>query len=327
MENEYKRMMEKITLSPEASAQIEKALKGKTVRQNSLHKPLRVAVAFSCAVFLLVGCAVIAAEYFKAPEITDETIGEGASSFAVTADVNLFDLASDLPKVNEAIQKEALPTSFDSKEELESYLGIALVDWPALEQCGIVETLEKSFEYGFYLYPALRTDPNARYVLTLWDKNGQICRSSPHRITVTSHRVYENMEVYVQAAIYTNAFDLSKLEQGILTEYFPPTSYIISTLVPDGKGGFRYDTEYCYDALYDFTTETYQMKNGNSALIVTAEKYLGDDTPAKDYMAYFVQDGILYTVRPWGIFDPQIEDSYSGQRSLSILYKLLDRVE
>lgn len=327
MENKYKSMMNKYTLSDEARERIENALNEKTAHSSVSYKPFRVAVIAACIALLLVGCAVAAVEIFGIPAMIKEQTGEDSSSYQVTAEVRLFKFDEELKALNSSLEKGGIRTSFESKAELEQYLGLMLIDSSILENAGIVETLEKSFESGFDLYPALMKDANARFVVSMLDGERTECTEDPHIITVTSHRVIKNMEFYIEASIFTELFDIEKLDGGLLTDSYKPSSYLITTLTRDENGEIKIATEDCYDALYNFTTAEYEMNNGNKALIVTAEKYIGIDSSFKEYIAYFVQNGVLYSIRPYAIHDPGIDGDYVNGYGLSVLYEVLDSIK
>lgn len=229
---------------------------------------------------LKIGCAVAAVEIFGIPAMIKEQTGEDSSSYQVTAEVRLFKFEEELAALNSSLEKGDIRTSFESKAELEQYLGLVLMDSSLLESAGIVEDLEKSFEYGFDLYPALKKEANARFVVSLLDESHTECTADPHIITITSHRVIKNMEFYVEASIFTELFDAEKLKDGVLTDNYEPSAYLITTLTRDENGEIKIETEDCYDALYNFTTAEYEMNNGNKALVVTAEKYIGIDMRA-----------------------------------------------
>lgn len=327
MESKYKSMMNKYTLSDEARTRIENALNEKTVHSSVSYKPFRVAVIAACVALLLVGCAVAAVEIFGIPAMIKEQTGEDSSSYQVTAEVRLFKFEEELAALNSSLEKGDIRTSFESKAELEQYLGLVLMDSSLLESAGIVEDLEKSFEYGFDLYPALKKEANARFVVSLLDESHTECTADPHIITVTSHRVIKNMEFYVEASIFTELFDAEKLKDGVLTDNYEPSAYLITTLTRDENGEIKIETEDCYDALYNFTTAEYEMNNGNKALVVTAEKYIGIDSSFKEYIAYFVQNGVLYSIRPYAIYDPGIDGDYVNGYGLSVLYEVLDSIK
>lgn len=327
MESKYKSMMNKYTLSDEARARIENALNEKTVHSSVSYKPFRVAVIAACVALLLVGCAVAAVEIFGMPAIVGEQTGEDASSYKVTAEVRFFKFGEDLAELGTSIENGNLRTSFESKAELEKYLGLMLVESPILENAGVVENLEESIEYGFDLYPALMKDANARFVVSMLDGDRAECTEDPHIITITSHRVIKNMEFYIEASIFTELFDEEKLKDGVLTDNYEPSAYLITTLTRDENGEIKIETEDCYDALYNFTTVEYEMNNGNKALIVTAEKYIGVDSSFKEYIAYFVQNGVLYSIRPYAIYDPGIDGDYVNGYGLSVLYEVLDSIK
>ncbi|MBQ7011354.1 MAG: hypothetical protein IJN63_06575 [Clostridia bacterium] len=326
MKDKYLSIMSKQKLSPEARERIEDKLGTERVARMGM-RPLRVAAVALCIAMLLAAGTVTAAEMLKAPSLTDGTTGEDESSFKVKAEVELFELKNELAALVADAEKAKLRTSFASKAELEEYLGTKLVDCPVLDDAGIVEDLEESFKWGFDIYPPLEKDADARYVLSMYDGNGEECTDAPHVIKITYHRVVQNEEVYVEASIFTELYDTAKLEEGVITQTFGPESYIISNVYVDDEGNIQYDAKNFYDAKYKFTTAEYEMKNGNTAMIVTAEKDMGVDPGHKEYIAYFVQDGILYSVRPYAIYDPSKDFPNLNEDSLIPMYAILDSVK
>ena len=88
-----------------------------------------------------------------------------------------------------------------------------------------------------------------------------------------------------------------------------------------------------------FSYENYVMANGFEAVIVTIEtpdpfleraKEEGIPTEGSgfcDYIGYFVHDGILYSIRPYAIYDNTIPGNYINGRELTILKHILDSFE
>lgn len=326
MESKYKSMMYKYALSDEARTRIENALNEKTAHSSVGYKPFRVAVISACVALLLVGCAVAAVEIFGRPEVIQEQTGEDSSSYQVSAEVKFFKFEEELASLYTAVEKGDIRTSFESKAELEQYLGLVLMDSSLLESAGIVEDLEKCFDWGFYLYPVLEKDTNARFVVSILDGDRVESTEDPQIITVTSHRVVRNMRWFIEANIFTELYDAEKLGEGLLTDSYKPSSYLITTFILDENGEMTAFSENHYDALYTFTTAEYEMKNGNTALIVTAEKYIGEGSSFKEFIGYFVQGGVLYSVRTDGIYDPTIEGNYVNGDEIYVLYEILDSV-
>lgn len=327
MKKEYNEMMNRYALSDEARERIADALKKKAQERPKKISIMRIAAVAACALLLCVAGTVAAMEAFEVPKISDTQTGEDVSSFKVKAEVKLFELKGELTRLAADAENGNLRFSFATKEELEEYLGIKLADCAVLDGAGIVEDLEEDIKWGFDLYPALEKDTDARYVLSLYDENGDECKADPCVIKINSHRVVNNMKTYVEARIFTDKFDLSKLEEGIMGETFRPESYIISAVFVDEEGNVQYDAKNYYDAKYTFSTTEYEMKNGNTAMIVTAEKDMGVNPGHKEFIGYFVQDGVLYSVRPYAVYDPEKAiNSVNGDEIFDI-YEILDSVK
>ena len=47
----------------------------------------------------------------------------------------------------------------------------------------------------------------------------------------------------------------------------------------------------------------------------------------KEFIAYFVQDGILYSVRPYAVYDPDKTFPNINGDELKVLYQILDSVK
>ena len=85
-----------------------------------------------------------------------------------------------------------------------------------------------------------------------------------------------------------------------------------------------------------FSSESYLMANGIEATIVTAEtpspfleraKEAGIPTEGSgvlEFIGYFVHDGILYSIRPYSIYDNTIPGNYVNGHELTILKHILD---
>ena len=46
-----------------------------------------------------------------------------------------------------------------------------------------------------------------------------------------------------------------------------------------------------------------------------------------EYMGYFIQDGILYSVKPYAVYDPNLSFPMNDYDCLTVLYEVLDLFE
>lgn len=326
MKERYRNMMEQVTLSEKAreavTAKLEQGQKPK--RRPSL---VRAAVIAACVCLVLVGGA-LGAEHFSGVWTTGEESGTEQSSYRVNADLETRPLEELGEELQADLAAGTLRPTFDDRDSLEDYLGIELIHSTALENAGIVEDLETAFQYGFDLRPELAVDPNARYVLTGTTVDGEAADGIPEVLKVSAHRVMENSEVYIDARIITEQIDPEVLRQGLLGENFRPLSMVDSQVLFDEEGNAYWEITKYTSAEHEFTTTSYKMPNGIEATIVTATEVYRDGTlGAREYAGYFVCDGILYTVRPYAVDDPNQSFPMLDGDMLIVLERVLDTFE
>ena len=314
MKEQYNTMMKQMKLSDTGRSAIEKNLTtGGKIRRTT---PLRLGLAAACVCIVLIG-GVFAAERLGRVEMNDPQSGADHSEYNVSVDLTqeerLFSdcLVSDL-------NNGTLQRAFMDRSELENYLGFPLIRSETLESAPINGHLEEDFAHNWNLRPELAVAPDARYVLTGMSYDGGEMEGFPEVLKISTHRVVENFEVYIDARIITGSVDGTI---DLMGEEFKPEPLIDHKLVVDENGYLILDengnaimetTQY-ESAEKIFYSETYLMSNGIQATIVTIETVdswvLEQRAEGKDvmgfceYIAYFVHDGVLYSVRPWAVYD------------------------
>lgn len=335
MKERYRSMMEQAVLSDEARSAIEQKL-DRTRPTKKSTRVLRTALIAACACVVLIGGA-FAAEYVRGVWLGEATIGEDYSSYQVQAEFGQWKVEDMGRELQGDLENGELRRSFDNKAELEEYLGVKLADSEVLEQAPIVDTLEQSFEYGWDLRPELKVDPNARYVLSGMTVDNVEMEREPQVLKVTAHRVVDNLEVYLDARIVTGHADPAQLEQGLLGEFFEELHLIDHWILSfDENGEAVYETIHYTSAEKIITSEPYMMDNGTEAIIVTVEtveRWIEEQKEsglpfeghgARDYIGYFVQDGVLYSVWPYAVYDPYVDHNYINGYELTVLKTVLD---
>lgn len=333
MKNNYRPMVENLTLSPAARASIEAAISNAPSPQKLPLRSVRIALAALCLIFLLPVTALGLAYLGKPVALGQQEITETHAGYKVVTEV--------IPKAKEAFSQSlqsdldsgALRQVFHDRSALEAYLGFPLISSPQLEEARIVDTLDKHISYGWHLRPQLSLDTSARYILTTTDWEGNSKDTDPEILRLSSHRVLMNTEVYLDAWIFLKSAVPEQLEQGILGENFPPVTGWTSELVCDEAGNFVLDEQgfpvhehHPFTSTdYTFIPTEYEMSNGCTATVITARFNEPDGTQGlREYMAYFLHDGILYTVRPYGIYDPTQDFPMQDTDSRKVLVAALD---
>lgn len=329
MKQTYRTMMEQKTLSDDARTSFAEKLS----RPKERRYPLRTALIAACLSTALVS-TVFAVGYvtengiFKPKEpkdvkITAEISGEDFSSYQLEATVSLRSGDALRPEVKEDLAAGNLPISFADADSLESYLGIPLLGNPLLDKAESVGDVADSIAHGWTLCPELAADPTARYLVS--DASERI----PGLIRITSHRVAYNTEVYIRAYLMTNEGESVVPMKDLPGEDFLPTPMIDSTLVKNENGEWEWITEHYVSANYRFTAEVYEMENGIEATVVTAHMIdRSGEESFREYAAYFVADGVLYSVRPYAVYDPEQASGRETDTSmLSVLRNVLDGFE
>ena len=135
---------------------------------------------------------------------------------------------------------------------------------------------------------------NARYVVdgslsVDQERRDLEAQGQPEQIRVAFSRVVDNVDVLIYIHLYTEYADGEQLAQGVpgMAWNGPSTWYRT-----DGKGNCIMTGKFGVEM--EFRTEGYQMANGETATIVTAQALHG----AEEYIGYFVHEGVLYEVQP-----------------------------
>ena len=331
MEEKLTEAFDALRMDEACATKIEAAMKN-NARTNSPARPILRFAAAACLCLLLPVTAMGIGKLFTPVELGRQTVNEDMSSYKVVADVAQWSAENFSEALQADLEAGSLEQIFRDKKELETYLGMALAGSPALEEAGIVDDLAKSFEYGFYLRPQLALDTSARYILTACDMEGNTATADPDVLKVSSHRVMENMECYLDAWIVLDSVSQEKLKDGILGENFRPVTGWTHEFLYDeeenvllGPDGFPMrEYRQFTSSEYDFTEMSHSMKNGNTATIIVSRLVEPDGYGAYEYMGYFIQDGILYTVRPYAIYDPTLDFPMYDKDALIVLRDVLD---
>lgn len=336
MTNPYRDMMQAITLSPAARNSIEDAIAGKKSGKRKSFRSLRTAVIAACLCLLLPVTALAISKQLDTVELGSQVSEKEESSYRVEADVFQWSVENFSEALRTDLEQGTLRQIFNNKDDLEAYLGISLAGGAALEEAGLVEDLAERFEDGFSLRPQLALDPSARYILTATDWEGNAVTRDPEVLKISAHRVLDNLGVYLDAWLVMDTVTGEQLEEGILGENFLPVTGWHHEIQYDEDGKFLLDdkgnpvitaTQFT-SAEYKFADMSHAMANGNTATIIVARFVEPDGRLShKQYMGYFLQDGILYTVRPYAVYDPTLDFPSADTDSLIVLRNVLDCFE
>lgn len=338
MKERYRNMMEQMKLSENSRVAIEEKLN--TATKTIRYTPLRIGLAAACVCLVLMG-GVFAAGQLAKVRMGSEQSDVDHSEFQVSVNLTQEDEKSFSEALACDLENGTLQRAFMDRAELEEYLGFSLIRSEMLENASINEHLERDFEYGWNLRPELAVAPDARYVLTATTYDNTEIDKFPEVLKISMHRVVENFTVYIDARIITSSVD-GQID--LMGEEFEPEPLLDHKLLVDENGYLILDengnaimeTIQYKSAEKIFTSESYPMANGIEATIITIEtpdpaleraKELGIPTEGhgfRDYIAYFVHDGILYSVMPYGIYDNTIPGNYVNERGLTILKHILD---
>lgn len=311
MKSDYRSMMEPITLSPTTKTAIEAAILSAPKR--AVFRPIPAILAAVCLVLLLPVTALGIQHFRKPVSLGQQEITETHAGYTVVAEVVPKAMEDFGQSLRDDLSDGVLRQAFRSKEALEAYLGFPLVESPALEETGLVEDLTESFGYGFDLRPQLALDTNARYILTATDWKGNPVSQDPEILKISAHRVFRNTEIYLDAWITLDSITMEQLEEGFLGENFPPVTGWTHEFLYDEEGNFLLDEDgfpiqehrQFTSTDYTFLSESYEMPNGCTATLITARFNEPDGTQGhRQYMGYFLHNGILYTLRPYAVYDP-----------------------
>ena len=323
MKQHYKHMMDQFTL-PESG--LDAFLAQPKPKKRPVHV-LRTAIIAACVCALLLGAAV-AATHMNRVSITNVQSSVNSAGYQVEVTLGQYRM-KDLGKgLRTDLQDNSLLHSFTSQKQLERYLGLQLIDSAALEQAELVGSLEEAFAYGFDLYPELAYNFSAPYILIGSSLDGTEMHQDPEQLQVTWHRVVHNTEVYMTAKIITEHADPADLAAGLPGEAYEPIHRYDMQLVPDEFGNLQAELIEYESAAHEFRTSTYQMKNGLVATIVTSEEVDQDGSYGfTEYIGYFVKDGILYSVKPYAIYDPYQDSPMNDTDALIVLKEVLNLFE
>lgn len=335
MKERYRNMMEQVSLSDQAKAAFEQKLDNAHPTKKGV-RVLRTALVAACVCLALVGGA-FAAEHLAGVWLGQVESGEDHTAYQVQADFGQWKLDEMGRQMRADLECGELRRAFDDKAELEKYLGVKLAVSETLEQASIVDTLEQSIEHGWDLRPELEIDPDARYILSGMTMGNVEMTGEPQVLKVTTHRVVDNFEVFLDARIVTEHADPAQLAQGLLGEFFDAENLIDHRIVSfDENGNAVYETIHYTSAEKVITSEPYVMANGTEAIIVTVEtveRWIEHQKESGlpfeghgfcDYIGYFVQDGILYSVWPYAVYDPYVDHNYVNGYGLTVLKTVLN---
>lgn len=338
MKERYRNIMEQMQLSETSRAKIEESLaETARVQRNDF---LRMGLAAACVCLILTG-GVFAAGQLARVLMSEPKSSEEHSEYQVSVDLTQEEEKTFSEALVSDLENGTLQRAFMDRAELEEYLGFALIHSEMLENAPINEHLERDFAYGWNLRPELAFAPDARYVLTGMSYDGAEMAGFPEVLKISVHRVVENFTVYIDARIITGSVD-GQID--LTGEEFEPEPLLDHKLLVDENGYLILDengnaimeTVQYESAEKIFTSESYVMANGLEAIIVTIEtpnptleraKEAGIPTEGhgfRDYIGYFVHDGILYSIIPYGIYDNTIPGNYVNGRGLTILKHILD---
>lgn len=336
MNNPYRTMMEEVTLSPAARSAIAEKLAQTVPAGKSGKRILHTAIAAACLCILLPLTALGAALLLKTVTLGKQTSTKEESFYKVEAGTVLHSLDSFSDALRADLEQGTLQRVFNDKDKLEAYLGFSLIPSAVLEEAGIVETLSESFRYGWDLIPELAVDTSARYILSAEDLEGNENYTDPDVLKVSGHRVVHNMEIYLEAWIITDLAGESALEAGISGERFSPVTSHYLEFPRDEAGNFILDENgnptvvmrQHTSAEHTFLSETYPMSNGCTATIITVQEVDHDGSGGfREYMGYFLSGGILYTVKPYAIYDPHQDFPMEDSDALIVLKEVLNVFE
>ena len=328
MNEQYKNMMEQMKLSESSRTAIEEKLDTST---KTIHcTSLRLGLAAACVSLVLMGGVFAAGQIAKVTMSAPQSNAEH-SEFQVSVDLTLEDKKSFSEALVCDLENGTLQRAFTDRAELEEYLGFPLIHNDALETAGINEHLEQDFAHNWNLRPELAVAPDARYVLTATTYDNTGTDGFPEVLKISMHRVVENREFYIDARIITGSVDGQLNLSG---EKFEPEPLIYSEPLRDENGQIMFDengnliveTTHYKSAEKCFYSESYVMANGIEATIITIEtlepwmmemREEGKDVKGFcEYIAYFVHEGVVYSVRYWAVYDPTIPVNGSALSSL-----------
>jgi len=325
----YNEMIGQLELSENAWNKIENHLDSGNCRTSrSNRKTVRILIAAACIFAAMMACTALAREQTVVSTVSILS-GQDAASYSVSANLKQYSpdrLGNGLQ--NDLVAGEINRVFYD-RQELEDYLGFQLVSSPELEAAGINEGLATDFEYGFDLYPELTIAPDARYVVTGTMMDGTTAEGTPEVLIITSHRVMRNSDVYITAQII-----LSEIEKGdtvtLSGESFEPVLLPYHELIinPDNPLDYEVSTTDYVSAEKKFFSYQYTMDCGDVATIMEISDVEMDGLAGfTQYTGYFVRDGILYSIKPYSVYDPNLSFPMNDYDMLTVLKDVLDSFE
>lgn len=335
MKSKYIKVMERFTISDEGKDKFMEELENGSVPKKSIIPQ----IAAAAAAFIIIVAALLipkvdispvvsAEDEPEHPIVINEYCSQEASSYEVVVALNQHKISEFSEQLQADIVSGRVERAFDTRAELEAYLGLTLVVAPELEAAESVADLAESYEHNFEIIrPQYKFAPEARYVVTGVDQRGNIT-SQPEIIKVSIHRVIRNTECYIDALIQTEYADMNGAEVTVWAESFPTLSGIHHNSWFDDNGEYHVEPIHFKSALKDFAIAEFEMENGCIATIVTATDVcpvcLNEKCDGfREYRGHFITDGVLYSVLPLGIADPTQSLPMQDSDCLSVLKSVL----
>lgn len=240
-----------------------------------LPRRARVGLIAACLCLVLAG-TVWALEAVLGVRLGQTRSGYDDSGYSVQGEFQQFDLTQFGQALQDDLARGELQWAHDSWQSAADYVGLPLLYSQLLDEAEDAPGM------------------NARYVVdgslsVDQERRDLEAQGQPEQIRVAFSRVVDNVDVLIYIHLYTEYADGEQLAQGVpgMAWNGPRTWYRT-----DGKGNCIMTGKSGVEM--EFRTEGYQMANGETATIVTAQALHG----AEEYIGYFVHDGVLYEVQP-----------------------------
>jgi len=339
MRNRYTRMMAQFSLSDEAKESVLSALEEKS-KSNRSYAPH---IAAAAAIFLLIAAALLlprpnvtpivsAEDESEHPIVINEHCSQEKSSYDVVVQLKQYKTSEFSDSLQADIASGKVERAFDSRSDVEKYLGFPLISAPDLECSELVLDLAQSYENNFEIIRSqYKFAPEARYIVTGVNTRGEMS-AQPEIIKVSIHRVVRNSGCYIDAIILTEYASLNGNTVAVLGENFPALSGMHHEKWFDENGEYQVETTHFKSAMKDFATSEYKMPNGCTATIVTSTGICpicltAKCNGAKEYNGHFVSGGILYSILPFAISDPAQSFPMNDYDMLSVLKSVFNMFE
>jgi len=290
--------------------------------------------AFAACLCIILPITVLGIEMIlPGVKLGNQSVTDDMSTYRTVADLIPRPAEHFSNTLQSDLHSGTLRQVFHDKNSLESYIGFDIAQSEDLESAAIVADLDEAFKYGFTLRPQFAVDTSARYILTSCDLDGNYAIKNPDALKVSSHRVFMNTEVYLDAWIILECATAEDIENGMLGENFPRINGFTMEMVYDDNGSLALDSNGepiatltpFSSSEYEFDESVYTMANGNIATIITSRFREPDGSYGiYEYMGYFVQNGILYSVRPYAIYNPEENFPSLDKDCLTVLKAALD---